>query len=246
MNLYEVLNVKKDASIEEIKISYRKLAKKYHPDTSELSLDESKLKFDEIQKAYEILSDDDKRSNYDNSLNESIISNKNEVFSCNLKISIIDAWNGFNNKYSVTSNKTNKKYLFKLQWDRKRLYWNLNKSYNTVDNKLFIVKYSFTFVNYESKDYSIKLDKNGNLNVIVRGTSEKFPLDDISFNKDELPLSLNGFNGNRTIKIENEIKNVKLGFQPIVVESDSLQKVINKGFTILIVILFIINYITNR
>lgn len=59
---YEVLGVNKGASKDEIKSSYRKLAKKYHPDNKETG-DEAKFK--EIQEAYDILYDDQKRATYD-------------------------------------------------------------------------------------------------------------------------------------------------------------------------------------
>ena len=61
---YEVLGVKKDASAEEIKKAYRKLAMKYHPDQNAGDA-EAEAKFKEVGEAYKILSDDDKRARYD-------------------------------------------------------------------------------------------------------------------------------------------------------------------------------------
>ncbi len=63
-DFYEVLGVAKGATDEEIKKAYRKLAKKYHPD---LNPDDSSAeqKFKEVSEAYEILSDKEKRSRYD-------------------------------------------------------------------------------------------------------------------------------------------------------------------------------------
>lgn len=60
---YETLGVKRDASDKEIKAAYRKLARKYHPDTSKDK--ESETKFKEISEAYEVLKDPDKRARYD-------------------------------------------------------------------------------------------------------------------------------------------------------------------------------------
>lgn len=61
---YEILNVSKTASGIEIKRAYRKLAMKYHPDRNPGDK-EAEIKFKEISEAYEILSDDSKRSRYD-------------------------------------------------------------------------------------------------------------------------------------------------------------------------------------
>ncbi|GAX01741.1 molecular chaperone DnaJ [Secundilactobacillus silagei] len=60
---YEVLGVSKDASQAEIKKAYRQLSKKYHPDINKAPGAEEKFK--EITEAYEVLSDEQKRSNYD-------------------------------------------------------------------------------------------------------------------------------------------------------------------------------------
>lgn len=60
---YEILGVKKDAPQDEIKRSYRKLARKYHPDVSKES--DAEVKFKEIGEAYEVLKDPEKREAYD-------------------------------------------------------------------------------------------------------------------------------------------------------------------------------------
>ncbi len=61
---YEVLGLKKGSSDDEIKKSYRKLAKKYHPDLNPDN-HEAEVKFKELNEAYEVLSDSDKKSRYD-------------------------------------------------------------------------------------------------------------------------------------------------------------------------------------
>ncbi|MBU5438331.1 molecular chaperone DnaJ [Tissierella sp. MSJ-40] len=61
---YEILNVNKDATAEELKRAYRTLAKKYHPDLNPDN-SEAEQKFKEVNEAYEILSDSQKRAQYD-------------------------------------------------------------------------------------------------------------------------------------------------------------------------------------
>lgn len=61
---YEVLGVAKDAGNDEIKSAYRKLAMKYHPDRNPDDK-EAEEKFKEANEAYEVLSDEEKRKNYD-------------------------------------------------------------------------------------------------------------------------------------------------------------------------------------
>ena len=60
---YEVLGVSKDASKDEIKRAYRKMAKKYHPDVNKAP--DAADKFKEVNEAYEILSDENKKAAYD-------------------------------------------------------------------------------------------------------------------------------------------------------------------------------------
>ena len=62
---YEVLGVEKNATDEEIKKAYRKMAKKYHPDANPDNKQEAEAKFKEVNEAYETLSDSQKRQMYD-------------------------------------------------------------------------------------------------------------------------------------------------------------------------------------
>ncbi|MEX2488687.1 MAG: DnaJ C-terminal domain-containing protein [Pseudomonadales bacterium] len=60
---YKIMGVEPDASAEEIKRAYKKLARKYHPDVSDES--DAQNKFQEIGEAYDILKDPEKRAEYD-------------------------------------------------------------------------------------------------------------------------------------------------------------------------------------
>lgn len=60
---YEIMGIKRDATQDEIKRSYRKLARKYHPDVSKAS--DAEERFKEVGEAYEVLKDPEKRMAYD-------------------------------------------------------------------------------------------------------------------------------------------------------------------------------------
>ena len=60
---YDVLGVNRQATQEEIKKAFRRLARQYHPDVNKNT--DAEAKFKEINEAYEVLSDREKRNSYD-------------------------------------------------------------------------------------------------------------------------------------------------------------------------------------
>jgi len=64
-DFYNILEVEKDSTYDEIKRAFRILAKEWHPDTNKHNREEATKKFAEISTAYEILSDPEKRKKYD-------------------------------------------------------------------------------------------------------------------------------------------------------------------------------------
>lgn len=82
MDFYKILNVKKDATQDDIKKAYRKLAMKHHPDRNQNNKN-AEEKFKEIQKAYDTLGDPKKRSEYDYLNNRTSKNKKTQEYEAN-------------------------------------------------------------------------------------------------------------------------------------------------------------------
>ena len=63
--LYSILDIKQSANSDEIKVAYKKQARKWHPDKNIDNAEEATKRFKEINEAYEILSDKHERAWYD-------------------------------------------------------------------------------------------------------------------------------------------------------------------------------------
>lgn len=86
-NYYDELEVSRNASSEIINRAYKVLAKKYHPDTTTENKQEAEEHFKRISEAYEILSNEQKRAEYDNSLQPEInIDDYNRILADNKKL----------------------------------------------------------------------------------------------------------------------------------------------------------------
>ncbi|NXO07625.1 DNJB8 protein, partial [Oriolus oriolus] len=98
VDYYDVLGLQKDASQDDIKKSYHKLALKWHPDKNPRNKEEAEKKFKEIVEAYETLSDPEKRSLYDKSVEESRIHRESAAAGYN---SFFDSHHGFPHQEEV-------------------------------------------------------------------------------------------------------------------------------------------------
>lgn len=144
-NYYDILEVNKNASPEIIEKAYKTLVKKYHPDLQENNLKnkyEEKIK--KINEAYEVLSDSEKRKNYDLNLKNNKISEDdyNNLINenINLKKEINYLKNNYiQNNYQNNSNNTNKNYNENINKTSNQSYYN---SYiHNLKNKRYRIKY---------------------------------------------------------------------------------------------------------
>ena len=135
-NYYEILEIDKKASPEIIKKAYSTLAKKYHPDLQPANLKsdcEEKIKL--INEAYETLSDEEKRKNYDLILENS--ENKNQEIIDNL----------------INENNILKSKLNDLDNLYKNTYNNSNNNFNTINNNNIPnnnIKYNNNYRNFDN------------------------------------------------------------------------------------------------
>ena len=111
-NYYDILGVNKNASVQEIKKAYHKLAIKYHPDKSESDPDT----FKKISEAYSILSDEDKRHQYDTTgISDFFIENPMDLFEQLMKDFKPDIFSNFSDDLSKSfksGNVTVKTFLY--------------------------------------------------------------------------------------------------------------------------------------
>ena len=118
-NYYDDLEVSKNASPELINKAYKVLAKKYHPDTTTENKQEAEERFKKISEAYETLSNKQKRTEYDNSLQPEInIDDYNKILADNKKLatellnlkSQLDNINSRQNNYSTINHNANNNF----------------------------------------------------------------------------------------------------------------------------------------
>lgn len=137
---YKILEVNKDASQEIISKVYKILAKKYHPDLqNDQNKSTSEEKFKEISEAYEILSDEEKRKEYDNQLESykqanSIDINDYETLK-NYCIQLENEINNLRNSFSASDN-TNSENIYS-SFDSQRMQYAEQEAYNNAINQAY-------------------------------------------------------------------------------------------------------------
>ena len=146
-NYYDILEVSKNASPEIIEKAYKTLVKKYHPD---LQKGENKNKYEEkikkINEAYDILSDFEKRKNYDLNLKNTEVSIDDYNILYQENINLKNNLNILKEKLNYLNNIQNNYEKNNLNKNNENYYKNINfkNNYNNLKlNKLFNFKKSF-------------------------------------------------------------------------------------------------------
>lgn len=160
MNYYSILNISLSASDKEIKTAYRKLAKKYHPDTCKGDKKEAEKKMREINEAYDTLSNKELRDKYD------------EKMGLNKKTSNpnYSRYQGNNTPNNVVNKKPNNTY-----YDLKNNY-NYNIRYGKNNYNTYYDPKGYAETNYSR--YSDDAYKNG------------FDFSDLKVNKKDLAIRI--------------------------------------------------------
>ena len=137
-NYYKILQVDKDASPEIIKVAYKLLVKKNHPDLkegSEKQIAEENIK--EINEAYDVLSNPEEKAKYDqNLINEFISQEKyNEIINENMNLK--KELNYFNNLYNK-NNYAKRQYsnMYDNTWAKNYTQTNSQNNYNANSNNI--------------------------------------------------------------------------------------------------------------
>lgn len=176
MSLYEVLNLRPNCSFVEIKKNYHLLARKYHPDKCKDS--NSKEKFQQINYAYEILSNDKTRKNYNvmNNLEKTNFENfLSKLFKDNLKITELE-------NFGIKLSKKDFKYL--------------DSNFNNLFNKLNLPELiSFFSTGIFPKNYDREINQCSDSEIDVWNNDQaeyyySLPFSCQKFNKENIFLDL--------------------------------------------------------
>ena len=149
-NYYQILEVDVNASFEVIEKAYKTLVKKYHPDLQENSLkNDSEAKLKLINEAYEVLSNEEKRKNYDLALQQEEMEKE--------KIKEEEIYKNFSNsslanniekekEKNNNSNNNNINYINQIEQARKQAYY--DAYIQDLKNRGYKIRYKKTWKDY--------------------------------------------------------------------------------------------------
>ena len=156
-NYYEILEVSPNASKEIIDKVYKTLAKKYHPDANSKEKKEwAEEEFKKINEAYEVLSDKEKRANYDNELKKEIEANDESLKNLKIMYEEMEKQNKYL-KNEIINLKNNKRIEDKntqnnMNSSQAKMYDNYYQEINSTINRAYHDAYI-----QRMKDYGYKI-----------------------------------------------------------------------------------------
>ena len=162
-NYYDILEVNKNASQEIIEKAYKTLVKKYHPDLQENNLkDNYEEKIKKINEAYEILSNSEKRKNYDLQLQNNEISKEDYYNLYNENINLKNEINYLKNNINLNNNYQTQDIKNNVQQNQNTSYENninqeeINQKINNAVNKAY---YDAYIEDLKNRGYKISYKK---------------------------------------------------------------------------------------
>lgn len=149
-NYYKILEVDKDASPEIIEKAYKTLVKRYHPDIqTDLNKEEAENKIKKINEAYDVLSDNLKRENYNKELNNTYVSVEEYNLIINENIELKNELNNIKNQINNSANyNTTKPYnnIYNQAYSNNNYYKNYKVNTNNIVNNNYNPKSFFRFI----------------------------------------------------------------------------------------------------
>ena len=137
-NYYKILQVDKDASPEIIKVAYKLLVKKNHPDLKEgIEKQEAEEKIKEINEAYDVLSNPEEKAKYDQTIINEFVSQEQYNVILNENMNLKKELNYFNNLYNK-NNYAKRQYsnMYDNTWAKNYTQTNSQNNYNANSNNI--------------------------------------------------------------------------------------------------------------
>ena len=162
-NLYNILEIPKNSSPDEIKNAYKKMVLKWHPDKNPNNIKEAEEKFRNIQIAYEILGNDDKKKEYDNMSNIEQI----ELYD-SIKTYLLNKYPTINSYYDFFINTFYSGE--EIEFKKNIQSFDFSKIYHNILNTISSFDFNNDFSNEINNEINNKINNDININVSINTT----------------------------------------------------------------------------